>query len=82
MIIRNIFRTGTKIEWDYVADFGRDQGTERGVVQGYEVLQYFVTQDDGSVDFIADPIYKVHTNEGETKVCYMANEKIRVIEGQ
>lgn len=80
MILHNILKAGERIEWDYVEDFGRKEGTDRGVISSYEVKNFCLTEEDGSYTMVIDPLYVVHTDAGITKYVLMSNQNIRAIE--
>lgn len=80
MIFHDIYQAGSRIEWDYVADFGRETGTERGVVSGYDVQNFCMTEEDGSYTMSVTPLYVVHTDSGLTKYVAMEDPNIRNLE--
>lgn len=80
MILHDIYRAGSRIEWDYVEDFGRETGTDRGVVNGYDIKNFCMTEEDGSYTMCIDPLYVVHTDSGLTKYVPMVNKNLRSVE--
>ena len=79
MIFHDIFKVGTRVEWDYT-DTENFNSTFSGVIQGYEVKQAYITEFTGEKNMIVDPFYRVYTDEGFIAYCSLENDAIRVVE--